>query len=191
MEEQIDVISGTQKKQKPRKGAAAETLYRVTLRNQLNAISIADQKANIIIGINTILISIVMAVFGTDPTLQRLEAFLHINLLIPFSIMLATCFASAIVAVFVVRPLIKPWKDDYKGKVFFKDYKKQSLDQFQEEMMEVLKSSSSIYEHMNTDMYLSGRAVIRKYRLLRIAYHIFLAGFVLAVFSFLFLQFVI
>ena len=50
-------------KKQPKKpgGRARETLYRVTMQNQMQSISIADQKANIIIGINTILISIIMS----------------------------------------------------------------------------------------------------------------------------------
>lgn len=50
---------------KKRKERGRDTLYRITLRNQINLISIADQKANIIIGINAIIISLLIAILGS------------------------------------------------------------------------------------------------------------------------------
>lgn len=59
----------TGKKKGEGKGAARQTLYRVTIRNQLRSIAIADQKASILIGINTILISIIITILGVEYTL--------------------------------------------------------------------------------------------------------------------------
>ena len=52
METRNEPIREVQKSPKI-KGSARETLYRVTMQNQINSIGIADQKANIIIGITT------------------------------------------------------------------------------------------------------------------------------------------
>lgn len=53
--------------------AARQTLYRVALRNHLRSISIADQKANILIGINTVLISLIIAILGVESTVPGLS----------------------------------------------------------------------------------------------------------------------
>ncbi len=43
-------------------GRGKETLFRSTFRNQINHIAIADNKANMIININSIIISLIIAV---------------------------------------------------------------------------------------------------------------------------------
>ncbi len=82
------------KKGKGGSGAARQTLYRVTVRNQLRSISIADQKANILIGINTILISIIIAGIGAGSSFAGMKFISELDLSIPFTFFLITCFGS-------------------------------------------------------------------------------------------------
>ena len=166
------------------KGAARETLYRVVIRNQLNSIGIADQKANIIIGINTIIISIIITILGFESTLSSLQFIAELDLNIPLSVLLVTCLISGIIAIYVVRPVAALWRKESQSKLFFRNYNSSDMDEFKKEMNEMLTKSASIYDSLNTDMYLFGKAVHRKYRLLRYAYHIFLIGMLLTVSTF-------
>ena len=166
------------------KGAARETLYRVVIRNQLNSIGIADQKANIILGINTIIISIIITILGFESTLTSLKFVTELDLNVSLSVLLLTSIVSGIIAILVVRPVATLWSKESKSKLFFRNYKTYSMEAFKAEMDEMLQSSENIYDSLNTDMYLFGKAVHRKYRLLRHAYHAFLVGIILTVASF-------
>jgi hypothetical protein len=171
-----------------RKGNAKETLYRVTLQNQLRSIGIVDQKANIIIGINTILISIIIATIGIETSFVDLNFFGNIGLSLPFTIMLLFCFSSGIVAIFVVRPTAFLWIKENPSRLFFKDYRNIKLEQFKAEMKEMLRSDEEIYEALDVDIYLYGLTVQRKFRLVRLAYLIFMIGFILTVALFFILR---
>jgi len=177
--------------QKPpkRKGSTRETLYRVTMQNQLDSIGIADQKANILIGINTILISIIIATLGIESAGQGLDFIASLDLSLPFTILLITCVFSEIIALLVVRPVTRPWHSDNTDKFFFYDYKHMKLDEFQDYMKRLTADNDAIYRGLNTDMFHMGTIVIRKYKLLRSAYVIFLIGLITTVLSFLILRY--
>lgn len=169
-------------------GPAPETLYRVTLRNQLRNIGIADQKAKILLGINTILISIFFATSGIVSNVEELQFMASLKLDIPFLSLIITCFISGAIAVLAVKPNSFIWKKDNPSKLSFRDFNGESLDDFLEDMDEIMVSRKSIYKSLNTDLYLLGKSLQSKNRLLKYAYNIFLVGLTVAVISFLILR---
>ena len=189
-EEQIPG-EGNEKKAKTANRATRSTLYRVTMQNQIRSISIVDQKANIIVGINTILISIIITVMSLESNYGSFEFLAQLDLNLPLSILLVCCFISGIMALFVVRPSPRLWQKQTPSQLFFKDYRNFSLESFHDKIDAIMDSDESVYKTLNTDMYLFGHTVIRKYRLLGTAYLIFLMGFVTTVLSFVFLHYII
>lgn len=183
-------MEASKEKKKRGTGAARQTLFRVTLRNQLRSIAIADQKANILIGINTILISIIVTVLGVESTVPGLRFISELDLNIPLLVFLLACFGSGYIAVLAVRPPMKPWRSDAPDKVFFKNYDEIDLDNFRKYINDILESDQKIYDSLNTEMYLFGKTIIRKYNYLRIAYTIFMFGLVGLVLSFLMFRFI-
>jgi uncharacterized integral membrane protein len=191
--EQEAHLPGEDNVEKPKKAgrAARATLYRVTMQNQLRSIGIVDQKANIIVGINTILISIIIAVLSMESNYGAFQFLAQLDLNLPLSILLVCCFISGIMALFVVRPSPKLWSKETPSKLFFRDNRNTHIDLFHKRMDEIMESDESVYKTLNTDMYLFGQTVIRKYRLLGTAYLIFLLGFVTTVLSFVVLHYII
>ena len=189
-EEQIPA-KGNEKKAKTASRAARSTLYRVTMQNQLRSIGIVDGKANIIVGINTILISIIIAVLSMESNYGAFEFLGQLDLNLPLSILLVCCFISGIMALFVVRPSPRLWQKQTPSQLFFKDYRNLSLDSFHDMIDAIMDSDESVYKTLNTDMYLFGHTVIRKYRLLGSAYLIILLGFVTTVLSFVLLHYIV
>jgi hypothetical protein len=177
------------KKEKGGTNAARQTLYRVTIRNQLRSVSIADGKANILIGINTILISLIVAFLGAESSFAGISFLSEPDLNIPLTLFLLACLVSAYFAILAVRPMVRPWKSDAPRKLFFKDVKDTELEEYQEFLKEVLKSGDSVYETLNSDMWLLSKGLISKYNLLRAGYTVFLIGRTLLVGSFLILTF--
>jgi len=178
-------------KKKGAKGSARETLYRTTLQNQMTSIAIVDQKANIIIGINTILISIIIALVGMETSFVQFDMYENIKISLPFSILLVFCVSSGIVSILVVRPTRSLWIKKNPSQLFFKNFKDSNLENFKKDMKKILKSNASIYEVLNTDIYLNGLTIQRKYRLVRYAYLLFMYGLLVAVFTFFMLQILI
>jgi len=67
----------TQKAAKKGPGRGVETMYRSAYRNHINLSSIADNKANMMISINTIIMSLIIAVIGSVFTFTGSELIKH------------------------------------------------------------------------------------------------------------------
>ncbi len=165
-------------------GRGKETMFRVASRNQINLISIADNKANMIIGINAILISVIMALFGSGITISGTPFVNRLELLVPFSILLLACLVSVVFAILAAKPHIISQRQGHRvSKLFFDSFSDGSLDQYIADMHEVLGSSKTPYEQLIIDLYNNGLVLKRKYGLLDKAYRIFMIGFIASVLS--------
>ena len=170
------------------KGSSPETLFRVTLRNQLKAISIADQKAKVIIGINTILVSLFIGLIGLVSNVTQLHFITNLNLSLPFTVMIISSFLSAALAILVVRPDKRMWSESNASNLSFMDFTNLDLEDYIDDVMSILTSKKSIHTNLIIDLYYYGKCIQRKNRLLRSAYNVFLGGLTVAVASFIFLQ---
>ena len=161
-----------------------ETMFRLTARNQINLSSIADNKANILISVNSIIISIIVTMlvrkFSEYP-----------NIIIPSLIFLLTSLVTMIFAILSTRPNIKKGrfnKQDVKEKrvnlLFFGNFYNMSLNDYDEAVKEMMKDYEGLYSNMIMDQYFLGKVLGKKYRLLRKAYTIFMFGFTISVLSF-------
>ena len=170
-------------------GRGKETLFRVTFRNQINLISIADSKANMIISLNAILISLIIAVFGSGISIQGIPFMSKYILVVPFTILMITCLASAILAIISAKPhIIKTPEGINNPKLsllFFGNFYKKTLDEYLKDMTILLGSRDSIYEHLMIDIYNQGKILQRKYKLLGVSYSIFMVGISLCVIAYL------
>ncbi len=168
------------------KGRGKETLFRVSLQNQVDHISIADSKANMIININTIIISVVIAVLGSGVTIEG-QTFLDQKLLVlPMSLLMITCLFSAIFAVLATRPKIKnsDKQDSTSSLMYFGKISSMDFDQYFEKMQTMLNAPNTIYDNLIKDLYQQGVILKRKYWLVQIAYTIFIIGLSLSVLTF-------
>ncbi len=170
------------------KGRGKDTLYRVTLRNQINLISIADQKANIIIGINAIIISLLIAILGSGFGIVGNGLFEITSLPVPLIILMLFCLASAVFSIISARP-VKP-KTKQAGIMYSSNIDTMSIDEYLNSLNEIFESKDAFYANLNIDMYYQGKSMNRKFRLLRIAYTIFLSGLIISVVTFLIVFFV-
>jgi len=177
-------------------GRGRETLFRVTFRNQINLIQIADNKANMIISINSLIITVMVSITGFGVVQDTFE-YNRAEIAVPVTIIILTCLMSVVYAIQAARPHIirnkkgvveKPAKNT--SILFFGTISTKTMDEYMEEMDDMLKSRDQIYNNMIIDIYNQGKVLKRKYHLLSIAYLIFMYGFVFSVLTFL-LMFVI
>ncbi|MEN0006910.1 MAG: Pycsar system effector family protein [Bacteroidota bacterium] len=165
-------------------GRGVETMYRTTYRTHVNLSSIADNKANIMLSINAIIISIIVS-----NLVPRFTDSPH--LAVPTAILLAVCLTALVYAILSTRPKITEGKftrEDIKNKrsnlLFFGNFYNMPMDDFHWGMMEMIKDTDFLYSSMTRDLYYLGIVLAKKYRYLRICYGIFMYGLIFSVIAF-------
>lgn len=166
---------------KPDRGI--ETMFRTTYRTHISLSSIADNKANILLSINAILISII----GSSLIAQIQD---HRFMIIPAVILVATCLGTIVFAILSTRPSVNSGiftREDILNKrtnlLFFGNFHSMDLEVYQWGMKEMMKDGEYLYGSMSKDIYFLGVVLAKKFRLLRYAYTIFMYGIVLSVVS--------
>ena len=179
-----------EKKTKKKKGdRGRETLFRVSLQNQSNLIQMADNKANIIISINTMIISSIIAITGYGAVAGKLSTYGN-QVLIPIVLIILSCLVSVIFAIQAARPKLIKAKTEggemqKSSLLFFGVIASYSQQTYLDEIRNLLNSENDLYEHMTIDLYNQGLILKRKYNLLVYAYQVFMFGFIFSVLVFL------
>lgn len=162
-----------------------ETMFRTTYRTHVNLSSIADNKANIMLSINGIIISVIIA--SVSPKIDA-----NPWLLIPTSALLVGSVISMVYAVLAARPRVQSRLvslDDFRqGKaniLFFGNFVNIPEDDYMEGMTELLQDTDQLYKNMMQDLYGLGQVLSRKYELLRTSYTVFMYGISLSVVLFI------
>lgn len=171
-----------QKNLKPDRGI--ETMFRTTSHNHILLSDMADNKANILITINSIILSIVVSVL-----VRKVEE--NMDLVIPTIILVAVCLTTMVAAILAIRPNISTGtfnREDIKNKrtnlLFFGNFYGMEIENYEWAMKEMMKDGNYLYGSLIKDIYYLGKVLGRKYKYLRLAYNIFMFGFVLAIVSF-------
>lgn len=165
-----------------------QTLFRVTMRNHLKLSDIADTKANILLSVNAIIITV--AVSNLGPKLDNPN---NMHLLIPTLILLLFSVAAIIGAILSTRPNVTSGqftKEQVLKKevnvLFFGNFHKMPYEEYKWAMQEIINDKEYVYESLMKDLYLLGIVLDKKYKLLRITYTIFMTGIIISVFAFIF-----
>jgi len=179
-----EVQPDKEKKQK-KPGRGVETMFRTTSTNHIRLSAMADSKAHIMISTNAIIISILLSVL-----LRKLED--NPNLILPSFLLLATSVVTIIYSVLATRPNVtngRFTRDDIERKttnlLFFGNFHGMTLDEYRWGMTEMMKDAGFLYGSMIQDIYHLGVVLGHKYRLLRIAYNIFMFGLIISVLAFI------
>ena len=159
-------------------------MFRVTIHNHLELSSMADSKANIMISVNSIIVSVVLSVL-----LRRLEELP--NMIIPTIILLTVNILTIVFSILAVRPKIlknrAPEVEINNKKanlLFFGNFSSMSLETYTRRMKEMMQEKDYLYENMINNIYFMGIVLGRKYHWLRTAYNVFMYGFIVAVIAF-------
>lgn len=164
-----------------------QTFFRTNYRIHINLSAIADNKANIMISVNSILISVLITALS-----YRNMAQTHPTVLLPVVIFLVTGLASLIFAVLSARPKVTMLNKGLTDKMhirrniaFFGNFVSLKLDEFEEMLDDVFRDGELLYGNMARDLYYLGKVLDKKYRYLTISYNIFMLGFIATVITFL------
>jgi len=171
-----------------RTGRGVETMYRTTYRTHTNLSAMADSKANIMLSVNAVVISILVS--NLFPRLQESEK-VDINLLVPVILLTCTCLGSMVFATLATRPKItegKVTREAIKQRkanlLFFGNFHSMPLEDFQWGVNEMLSDPEFLYSSMSRDLYFLGIVLAKKYQYLSICYNIFMYGLIASVLAF-------
>jgi Pycsar effector protein len=170
-----------------RTSSGTQTFFRTNYRNHINLSSIADNKANIMISVNAILISVIISVISYRNMTETNPA-----ILMPAIIFVVTGLTSLIFAVLAARPKVTslihegtPLDEARRNIVFFGNFVSLKIEKYEELMEEMFNDSELLYGNMTRDLYNLGKVLDKKYRYLSISYNIFMVGFAATVLTFL------
>ena len=163
-----------------------DTLFRVTLSNHTRLSDIADSKANILLSVNAIIISIALSTL-----IPKLGSPKNEYLLIPSVVLLISSVISIVFAILSTKPKVtysKFTQEDVKMRkvnlLFFGNFYQMALESYEEAMEELIKDRDYVYNSLTRDLYFLGKVLERKYRLLNITYTLFMIGIILSVSAF-------
>jgi len=182
--EKKEILKARLKDESPQR--AIQSLYRIELRNHIKLSDIADTKANILLSVNAIIISLLLA-----NLIPKLDSPSNSYLIYPTVIFVLFSIASMIMSVLATRPKVDNTnvvEDEIKKKdtnfLFFGNFHNMELSDFKSKLRDIIKSKESIYDSLSMDLYYLGKVLQEKYRLLRWTYTVFLIGVILSVIAF-------
>ena len=168
---------------------ARQTVFRATYQNQSSLIQMADNKANIIISINTMIISSIIAITSYGAVAGKIDTN-GTQMIVPIVLIVLSCLVSVIFAIQAAQPkLLKPHSEggemQKSSLLFFGMIATYTQQGYLNKVKELLETEGEVYEHMTIDLYNQGLILKRKYNLLVYAYRVFMFGFVFSVLVFL------
>ncbi len=171
-----------QKNNRPDRGI--ETMFRISSNNHQRLSDMADNKAHIMITVNSIILSVLLSVL-----LRKLDEYPH--LVIPAMLLLAVCVATMVLSILATRPKIPEGtftRQDIEQKkvnlLFFGNFYKMDLTEYTWGMEQVMNDRDFLYGSLIKDLHAQGVVLGKKYKLLRVAYNIFMFGLIIAVLAF-------
>ncbi|MBT8218368.1 MAG: hypothetical protein KJP00_00995 [Bacteroidia bacterium] len=154
----------------------AVNILRTVLRNNIDLTNIADNKANVLLSLNALMLTFLVPL--TVPYFDRIKA---LGLGIPLIFMALTCLVTIYIAVHVLKPgKLSSQKVDFKtAKVspfFFGSAKNMTQNEFLEYSERVLSDQRLSESFISNDFYHISVRLAEKMKMVRNAFNIFIYG---------------
>jgi HD superfamily phosphodiesterase len=180
-----EITRKKRKDERPERGI--ETLFRVTLTNHIKLSDIADAKANNLIAVCAITLSVTLSTLF--PKLDKADNY---YLIYPTILFLLVSTVTMTLLILSTRPKVTSesfTKEDVKKRrvnlLFFGNFNKMSLENFQDGMADLMGDRDYLYKSLMKDLYFLGAVLEKKYKILRTAYTFFMYGMLVSVLTFI------
>jgi predicted metal-dependent HD superfamily phosphohydrolase len=167
------------KGERPERGI--ETMFRISSSNHQRLSDMADNKAHIMITVNSIILSAIISL-----VLRKLDE--SSTFMIPTFLLLGVSLLTITFSILATRPSIPDGRftlDNLRNKevnlLFFGNFYRMSLDEYSAGMFQLMEDKEFLYGNLIRDNYSQGVVLGKKYRLLRVSYNIFMFGLIVAV----------
>ena len=173
------------KKKEDRPDKGIETMFRISSSNHQRLSDMADNKAHIMITVNSIILSAIISLL-----LRKLSEYEY--LMVPTFIFLTVSLLAMTFSILATRPSIPQGifsRADVDSKkvnlLFFGNFYKMSLEDYTYGMVKMMEDKDFLYGSLIRDVYAQGVVLGKKYQLLRVAYNIFMFGLIVSVVAFI------
>ncbi len=160
---------------------SAQTQFKTALRNHIDLSNIADNKANIMLSVNALILTLALP-FLIDKSID------NSHFLLPTIVMSAVCLTSMIFATLATRPIKmdgytspEKIKNNESNLFFFGNYHKMSYEEYKAGVKYVLSKSKALDDSITRDLFYLGRSLGKKFGYLRWCYNIFMYGITVTV----------
>ncbi len=191
-DEELKSLKKSLNKAKGRDDRGIQTLFRIISKNHYTLITTVDRKANIMISVSAVIVT--LAIGGViGPATEVLEIQFLPIVLISFTSMLSILFA-----IFAIRPVHNHGsftEDEVRNKqgnlLYFGNFHNMHVKDYEWGMLQMLNDRDYLYSSMIRDIYYLGQSIKKKHRNLRISLNIFMVGFFVTIISFLYIKLII
>jgi hypothetical protein len=161
-----------------------ETVFRTCSTNNIRLSNMADNKAHILISINAIIISVLLAVLVKN--IDRYD-----YLVSPVVLLLAISLMTIVFSMLATKPHLPQGEfgpsDVEQKKInlfFFGNYYRMDFDYFSSTFSRVTDDPAFLIQSLKRDIYEQGIVLSKKYRMLKVAYSVFMYGLIISVIFF-------
>ena len=164
---------------------SAQNMFKTALRNHIDLSSIADNKANIMLSVNALIITFALPLLGKEIAANRM-------ILYPTIMLLSVCVVSMIFATMATRPIPMKGYSSMESILarksnlfFFGNFYRMTFEEYEQGMNATVADGTILDTTIMRDLFFLGRTLGSKYSYLRKCYTIFMYGIILTVICFL------
>ena len=157
-------------------------MIRTTMRNNIELTHIADNKANVLLSLNALMLTFLLPII-----IANFDFIKEMHLGLALVVFVITCLVTIHLSAVALRPgdfskLAKENGDgEFSSPFFFANYNRMSSGEFEEKIGEALDNEDMVRKHIVQDLYYIGARLGQKMTLVRTAFNFFLMGLVVSV----------
>ncbi len=160
---------------------AAQNQFKTALRNHINLSAIADNKANIMLSVNALIITFALPLLGKEIASNKM-------LVLPTIMLLTVCVVSMVFATLATRPIPMKGYSSMESILarksnlfFFGNYYRMTFDEYEKGMNATVSNEEILDTTIMRDLFFLGKTLGQKYAYLRNCYTIFMYGIIVTV----------
>lgn len=164
---------------------SAQLMFKAALRNHLDLSSLADNKANTMLSLNALIITIVVPLAADR--LRDLPI-----LIAPLVVLLSACLIAMVFATIATRPIkmlgytsMEMIREKKSNLFFFGNFFRMEYEQYRKGVELILQEPEILEDSIQRDLFFLGKSLGKKYMYLRICYTVFMGGILASVIVFL------
>jgi hypothetical protein len=157
-------------------------VIRTTMRNNIELTHIADNKANVLLSLNALMLTFLLPII-----ISNIEFIKEMQLGLALVIFVITCLVTIHLSAVALRPGDFSKLEKERGGIgmsspfFFAHSHKMTADDFEERINKALMSDETVRKHITQDLYFIAARLGQKMTLIRTAFNFFLIGLVVSV----------
>lgn len=157
-------------------------VIRTTMRNNIELTHIADNKANVLLSLNALMLT-----FLTPMVVTNFNMIISMKLVPSLIVLVLTCLITIYLSALALKPGDFSRMERAEGNTrfespfFFGNMYKLTLKEFESSIAEALMEENVVRRHITQDLYYLGSRLGQKMKIVRIAFNFFLAGLILAI----------